>query len=288
MNVAIMTDENSGITQSEAAEYGIRVLKMPVIIDGGEFFEGVNLTHKSFYDALAAGRDVSTSMPSPGEVMDMWDELLDNGADQVVYIPMSSGLSSSCAAASALAEDYDGRVEVVDNHRISVTLRQSVFDALYLAGQGKSAQEIKSILEEKAYDASIYITVDTLKYLVKSGRVTPAGAALGAAFNIKPILTIQGEKLDAFAKVIGMTKSESKMIDAIKHDLSTRFANVDRSKIRMNTATTCVDPGMADKWTDIVRREFPEFEVIHNPLSLSIGSHVGPNAIALAISQILE
>lgn len=288
MKIAVMTDENSGISQIEAKEAGIFVLKMPVIIDEGEYFEGINLTHEEFYDALLSGKNVSTSMPSPGEVMEQWDRILDSGYDEIVYIPMSSGLSSSCDAASALAEDYDGKVFVVDNHRISVTLRQSVFDAVKLADEGKDGAAIKSILEEHSLDASIYITVDTLKFLVKSGRVTPAGAALGQFLNIKPILTIQGEKLDAFAKVRGMLKSESKMIEAIKKDLNTRFKDVPKDKIAMAAVSSFTDRSDIDRWVEIVKKEFPEMDVFYNHLSLSIGSHVGPNSVAIAITQILD
>lgn len=285
MNVAIMTDENSGISQAEAEEFGVHVLKMPVIIDGEEFFEGVNLSHEEFYDALTSGKNVTTSMPSIGDVMDMWDELLET-YDQVVYIPMSSGLSSSCASATAISDEYDGKVQVADNHRISVTLRQSVLDARKFAKEGKSASEIKELLEKTAYDASIYITVDTLEFLVKSGRVTAAGAALGAMLNIKPILTIQGEKLDAFAKVMGMAKSESKMIDAIKHDIDTRFADTTPDTLSIAAVSSLTDKAAIEKWTSTVKAAFPEYNVYYNHLSLSIGSHVGPNSVAVAVSKV--
>lgn len=288
MKVAIMTDENSGISQDEASQLGLYVLKMPVIIDGDDYYEGINLNHEEFYEALTSRRDVTTSMPSPASVMDMWDEILDSGADQVVYIPMSSGLSSSCSASTALAEDYDGRVQVVDNHRISVTLRQSVLDALYLSQSGKNACDIKSILEDKSYDASIYITVDTLEFLVKSGRVTPAGAALGAMLNIKPILTIQGSKLDAYAKSMGIKKAKSIMIDAVKDDLEKRFGDAAPEDIAMAAVSSYTQQSDIDAWLSAVQNEFPQYKVFYNHLSLSIGSHVGPNSVAIAISRILR
>ena len=286
MKIAIMTDENSGISQQEAKEYGVYVLKMPVIIDGEEYFEDVNLTHEEFYKALTTGRDVTTSMPSPGDVMDTWDELLKTN-DQVVYIPMSSGLSSSCASATALSDEYDGKVQVVDNHRISVTLRQSVLDAKKLADDGKDAKEIKNILEEKAYEASIYITVNTLEFLVKSGRVTPAGAALGSVLNIKPILTIQGAKLDAYAKVMGMAKSESKMIEAIRKDIKERFADVPKENLRIAAVSSLTDEERLNRWTETVGKAFEDYDVFYDHLSLSIGSHVGPDSVAVAVSVVL-
>lgn len=288
MNIAIMTDENSGISVEEAKDLGIYVLKMPIIIDGKDYFEGENLTHEEFYEALMSGKDITTSQPSPGEVMDMWDAILEDGADQIVYIPMSSGLSSSCQNALGYVDDYDGKVQVVDNHRISVTLRQSVMDALYLAESGKNAAEIKKILEDTAYDASIYISVDTLEFLVKSGRVTPSGAALGMILNIKPILTIQGDKLDAFAKVRGIKKCESKMIEAIKDDLATRFGNVDHKDIALAAVGSFLDEDDAKAWHETVKEAFPDFDVMYDQLSLSIGSHIGPNGVAIAISQIIR
>jgi len=288
MKVAVMTDENSGISLEEAEQYGIFVLKMPVIIDGNDYFEGINLTHEEFYEALTAGRDVTTSMPSVGSVLDMWDDILGKGYEEIVYLPMSSGLSSSCEAATALADEYDGKVQVADNHRISVTLRQSVFDALFLSQSGKNALQIKEILEDAAYDASIYITVDTLEYLVKSGRVTAAGAALGNVLNIKPILTIQGSKLDAYAKTMGIKKAESKMLEAIRTDLEKRFAEVPAKDISMAAVSSFTNKDDIGRWTKTVQEAFPEYDVYYNHLSLSIGSHVGTNSVAVAISKIIR
>lgn len=284
MKVAVVTDCNSSLTQKTAKEYGVFCTDMPVIIDGKNYIQDVNLTSEMFYDALAQNKDVSTSQPSPGSVMDLWDSILNDGYDQIVYIPMSSGLSEACNTARVLAEDYDGRVEVIDNHRISGTQTQSVFDAMELAKAGADAKTIREVLEKKAYEQSIYIAVDTLEYLKKGGRVTPAGAALGTVLGIKPVLTIQGGKLDAFAKVRGMNKCESKIVEAIRNDLDTRFKDIPRSEIYMFTAGTMQNEADVKRWKDMVQKEFPEFEVNYYPLSLSIGAHIGPGSIALGIA----
>ncbi len=213
--VAILTDSNSGILQAEAEELGIQVVPMPFMIEGKTFYEGIDLTQEDFYKKLAENVEISTSMPEPGSVMDLWDKLLETH-DEVVYIPMSSGLSSSCETAMMLAQDYDGKVQVVNNQRISVTMRQSVLDALELAEEGRSAAEIKKILEDAKFDSSIYIMVDTLYYLKKGGRITPAAAAFGELLKIKPVLQIQGEKLDAFAKARTVKKAKQIMIKAIQ------------------------------------------------------------------------
>lgn len=218
MKTAVVTDSNSGITQEEAKKEGIFILPMPVIVDGVTRYEGQDLTQEMFYGSLTSGIDVTTSQPSPGDVMDLWDKVLAGGYEELVYIPMSSGLSNSCETAILLSDDYDGKVQVVDNHRISVTQREAVMEAVRLVAAGTSAKAVKEDLEARAYDSSIYITVDTLEYLKKGGRVTPAGAAIGAVLNIKPVLTIQGERLDAFAKVRGMRKGKDKMIEALKKD----------------------------------------------------------------------
>jgi len=285
MKVAVVTDCNSTFTQKTAKEHGIFCTDMPVIIDGEVYIQDVNLTTKEFFDALAADKDVTTSQPAPGEVMDLWDSILDKGYDQLVYMPMSSGLSESCNTAKMLAEDYDGKVEVADNHRISGTLTQAVFDALEMSEAGFDAKYIRERLEDTALDASIYIAVDTLKYLKKGGRVTPAGAALGEALGIKPILKIQGGKLDAFAKVRGMHKCESKLIEAIRNDLETRFADVAPEDMFMFTAGTLVDEESYNRWNDIVNTEFPQLKANYYPLSLSIGAHIGPGAIAVGVAK---
>ena len=235
--IAIVTDSNSGITQRQARVMGIYVLPMPFYINGDMYYEDITLTQEEFYQRLAEEADISTSQPSPADVMEMWDDILKE-YEEIIHIPMSSGLSSSCETAIALAQDYDGRVHVVDNQRISITQRQSVLDALWMAGQGMSAQEIVDVLMREKLEASIYITVDTLKYLKKGGRVTAAGAALGTVLNIKPVLQIQGEKLDAFAKVRGFKAAKKKMLDAIEKDITKRFAG---KKIYLMAAYTCAE-----------------------------------------------
>ena len=288
MKTAVMTDSNSGITPEEGKKIGIYSLPMPVIIEGDVFYEGKNITQEEYYGAMTSGKSVTTSQPSPGDVMDMWDGILKEGYEQVVYIPMSSGLSASCHAAIQLSEEYDGKVQVVDDHRISVTMRESVLEAKWMANQGMTAEEIKKKLEENAYNSSIYIAVDTLEYLKKGGRVTVAGAAIGAVLNIKPVLTIQGEKLDAFTKVRGMKKAELKMLEAIEEDLNTRFADVDRKQLRLGAAGTFQKQEDADQWYKMVKDTFENEidDIYYDSLSFSIGCHVGPNAIGIGISVV--
>ena len=273
MKTAVMTDSNSGITPEEGKKIGIYSLPMPVIIEGDVFYEGKNITQEEYYGAMTSGKNVTTSQPSPGDVMDMWDGILKEGYEQVVYIPMSSALSASCHAAIQLSEEYDGKVQVVDDHRISVTMRESVLEAKWMANQGMTAEEIKKKLEENAYNSSIYIAVDTLEYLKKGGRVTAAGAAIGAVLNIKPVLTIQGEKLDAFTKVRGMKKAELKMLEAIEEDLNTRFADVDRKQLRLGAAGTFQKQEDADQWYKMVKDTFENeiHDIYYDPLSFSIG-----------------
>ena len=281
MKTAIMTDTNSGITKQEAEASGIFLIPMPIIIDEEIYYEGVNLTQESFYKDLTGGREISTSQPSPGDVIDMWKTILSSGYDEIVHIPMSSGLSNSCESAIGLSKEFNSKVMVADNHRISVTMRESVFEAKRLADSGLSASEIKDYLEKTALDASIYIAVDTLEFLKKGGRITPA--ALGAVLNIKPILSIQGEKLDAFAKVRGMKKCRAKMIEALQNDLNTRFKDVDKSRIRLWTAGTALSPEEAEEWRNTVSEAFNGADVHYNPLSLSIGTHTGPGAMGIGL-----
>ncbi|SHJ53357.1 EDD domain protein, DegV family [Hathewaya proteolytica DSM 3090] len=288
MKTAIITDSNSGINEVTGRELGIFVIPMPVIIDGKIYYEGVNISQSAFYDSLTSGKNVSTSQPSPGDVICAWEDVFKKGYDEIVYIPMSSGLSSSCHSAIGLAEDYDGRVQVVDNHRISVTQRQSVLDAKKLADKGCSSTDIKVKLEESAYESSIYVAVDTLEFLKKGGRVTAAGAAIGTVLNIKPVLTIQGDKLDAFAKIRGMKKCEKKMLEAIKNDYETRFAGVEASSISIGAAGTFDNQKMADEWFNAVREYFPGAYVFYDPLTFSVGCHVGPNSAGIGICRIIE
>ncbi len=230
MKVAVMTDENSGILAKEAEDLGIFLMPMPFFINGELKFQGEGLTREEFYRSLNEGAEVSTSQPSPGDVMDMWDSIFNKGYDEIVYIPMSSGLSESCNNATLYAKDYDNKVQVVNNHRISVTMKQSVLDAIKYADNEMTAQAIKEQLEKEALDASIYIAVDTLAYLKKGGRITATAAAIGTVLNLKPVLTIQGEKLDAFSKERGMKKARRTMIDAMKKDLSDRFSQAMQNK----------------------------------------------------------
>lgn len=283
MRTAVMTDSNSGITEQEAQELGIFLLPMPVIIEDEIHYEGQDLTQESFYQSLTSGKNITTSQPSPGDVIAMWEKILQNGYDQVVHIPMSSGLSNSCETAISLSDEYEGKVCVVDNHRISVPMRESVLDAVEMAKEGKTAEEIRKKLEDTAYDASIYIAVDTLEFLKKGGRVTPAGAALGAVLSIKPILTIQGDKLDAFAKVRGMKKCRHKMIEAIREEMNTRFADVERSRLVIGTAGAGLSREEEEQWKNEVADAFPQMAVYYNPLSVSIGCHLGPGAMGIAV-----
>lgn len=286
MKTAIVTDTNSGITVEEGRKTGIYVLPMPVIIEGKSYLEGVNITNEQLYQAMISDKDVSSSQPSPGDVIALWDDILNDGFDELVYIPMSSGLSGSCHNAAQLALDYDSKVWVVDNHRISVTLKESVLDAKTLADQGQSAKEIKEYLETTAYQSSIYVTVNSLKYLKKSGRITSPAAAVANILNIKPVLTIQGEKLDLFAKVRGTRQSEKKMIDALKADIAARFSGIPANRLRIGTAGTFEKKEDADRWLSLVQSAFPQTSVCYIPLSCSIACHVGINAAGMGVSVI--
>ena len=287
MKVAVMVDSNSGIMAIDGEKLGVFVVPMPVIIDGETYYEGVNLTLDSFFGHLLGGRNVTTSQPSPGDLVDMWEEILKSGYDEIVYIPMSSGLSNSCATAIMLAADFDGKVQVADNHRISVPQYGSVLDALKLAEEGKNALQIKVALEATAFDCSIYISVDTLEFLKRGGRVTPTAAAIGSVLNIKPVLTIQGDKLDAFAKVRGTKKGRSKIIESIRKDLNDRFGKEDPANLRIATAGTFRNPEDAEIWRKEVESNFPGFDVIYFDLGCSVGTHVGPGAFAAGIYKAL-
>lgn len=284
--IAIVTDSNSGIVQAEAKELGIYVIPMPFMIDGKDYLEEINLTQEEFYQKLTEGAEISTSMPSPGSVTDLWDELLKE-YDEVVYIPMSSGLSSSCQTAIMLAEDYDGKVVVVNNQRISVTMRQSVLDAIELAEAGKSAAEIQTILEEQKMESSIYIMLNTLTYLKRGGRITPAAAALGTLLKIKPVLQIQGEKLDAFAKARTVKQGKNIMIEAMKKDFKERFHDESGENIHLEISYTH-DLEAANAFKEEVQAAFPGCEILMQPLSLSISCHIGPGALAIACSKKIE
>lgn len=278
--IAIVTDSNSGITQKQAGELGIYVLPMPFMINEVTYFEDIDLSQEEFYQRLAAGDDVVTSQPSPDSVMKLWNGLLEE-YDEIVHIPMSSGLSGSCQSAVMLSQDYKGKVQVVNNQRISVTQRQSALDARKLAENGKNAVEIKEFLEADKYNSSIYIMLDTLFYLKKGGRITPAAAALGTLLKLKPVLQIQGEKLDAFAKARTTTQGKSIMTTAIKNDMLNRFGGVDKDKIWLQIAHTHNEEA-ALIFRDELLAVFPDFDVHMDPLSLSVACHIGPGALAVA------
>lgn len=287
-NVAIVTDSNSGISQAEGKELGIYVIPMPFLVDGKLYFEDVDMNKEQFYHFLENDADLSTSQPSPGDVMDLWDKLLKE-YDEIVHIPMSSGLSASCSTAMGLARDYDGKVQVVDNQRISVTMQQSVMDAKHLAAAGKSAAQIKEILEKEALESSIYLMVDTLKYLKKGGRITPAAALLGSALNLKPILQIQGDKLDAYKKVRGVKAAKKNMLEAMKKDVEGRFSDyVAKGQLKLHVAYT-TDEETARQWKEEVQSVFPDIVISRmDPLSFSVTCHTGPGVLAIAASHVLD
>lgn len=285
--IAIVTDSNSGITQKEGKELGISVIPMPFYINEELYFEDITLTQEEFYQRLDEDADIKTSQPAPGDVLDLWEKLLEDH-DEIVHIAMSSGLSSSCATAAMLADDYDGKVQVVDNQRISVTQRQSVADAMKLAEEGKSAKEIKDILEADKLDSGIFIMVDTLKYLKKGGRVTSAGAAIGTVLGIKPVLQIHGEKLDAFAKTRGVKQAKKKMIAAVRKELEERFPDGDFAKHAYLQSAYTKDKEAALKWKEELMAEFPEMEFHQDPLSLSVACHIGAGALAVAWTHKIE
>lgn len=285
--IAIATDSNSGITQAQGKELGIYVLPMPFYINDELFLEDITLSQEQFYERLAGDADVKTTQPSPGDVTDLWDKILQD-YDQIVYIPMSSGLSSTCETAMMLAQDYEGKVFVVNNQRISITQRQSVLDAQAMVQAGKSAQEIHEYLERTKFDSDIYITVDTLKYLKKGGRCTPAAAALGAVLGIKPVLRIKGEKLDSFAKVRGWKAAKKSMIDAIRHTMDTDFAGLSGPEQLHIAAAYTGDRAGAEEWLKELEETFPGYPIHMDPLSLSVACHIGPGARAVAITKAME
>ena len=286
-DVAIVTDSNSGISVEEGRAMGVTVIPMPVHIKGKIFYEGLDITQKEFYDRLIEGADVATSQPAPGDLLDVWNRLLGQHRE-IVYIPMSAGLSASCATAQVLAEDFEGRVQVVDNRRISVTQRHSVLDALALARQGLDAAETKRILEEQAMDACIYITVDTLKYLRKGGRVTGVEAVAGTMLNIKPVLEIYGDKLNAVAKVRGMKAARRTMLQRVRADLEGRLKDLwDSGHLAVKMAYSQIPDALREEWRDEIHAAFPEMEVIDGePLTLSIACHTGPGALGVGAVRI--
>ena len=286
MRTAVVTDSNSGITQAQGKELGIYVLPMPFMIDGKEYGEDITLSRKEFYERMAGDADITTSQPSPESVMGLWDRILEE-YDDIVHIPMSSGLSGSCQTALMLAEEYDGRVHVVDNHRISVTQRQAVLDAKKMADRGLSGGEIAEQLRKTGPDSTIYIMVDTLKYLKKGGRITPAAAALGTLLRLKPVLTIQGEKLDAYAKARTLKQAKSMMLSAIARDLSARWGDTDGSGSCLQIAHT-ENEEEALLLKEELAANFPAAEIYVDALPLSIACHIGPGSLAIAATKKLD
>ena len=285
--VAVVTDSNSGITQAQSKELGIEVLPMPFMIDGETFYEEITLSRNEFYQKLAQKADISTSQPSPESILELWNTLLKE-YDEVVHIPMSSGLSGSCQTAAMLAEDYDKKVHVVNNQRISVTQRQSVLDAIALVRAGKSGSEIKNILEADKFNSSIYIMIDTLYYLKKGGRITPAAAALGTLLKLKPVLQIQGDKLDAFAKARTVNQAKSIMITAIKNDIEKRFGGISsENPIYLQIAHT-EDEAAANQLKEELIAQIPGYPVYIDHLSLSVSCHIGPGSLAIACCKKLQ
>jgi len=285
--VAIVTDSNSGISVEEGKKLGVPVVPMPVDIDGEVFFEGLDLTQELFYEKLLAGADIGTSQPAPGDIMGLWDKVLKK-YDELVYIPMSAGLSNSCSTARGLAMEYGGRVEVADNRRISVTQRHSVMDALAMAEQGMSAAEIRAKLEEQADDSTIFITVDTLKYLKKGGRVSGVEAVAGTMLNIKPVMEIRSEKLNAVAKVRGMKAARKLMIERVREDVETRLKPLwDSGHLAIKMAYSQISDELLEEWRAEILAAFPEVtEVTGAPLTLSIAAHVGPGALGVGAVRI--
>lgn len=287
MKICIIVDDNAGYTPEEAKQFGIKVVSMPVIIDGETYFEYKTISHENYYKKMAANADISTSQPAIGEILEMRDETLKE-YDQIVHMPMSSGLSASCETAKGLAKDYEGKVFVVDNHRISITLKSAVRDAIKLIEQGHDGEYIKNYLENTAYESTIYIMVNTLKYLRKGGRVTPAGAVLGEALHIKPVLTILGGKLDAFAKCMGVKKAKRVMIEAIKKDMAEKFPNVPLDQLDFGFAYT-EDLDGIKQFIEESKAAIGFKEASNcDPLSLSVATHIGPGALAITVTKVIK
>lgn len=280
--IAIVTDSNSGITQTEAKELGVTVIPTPFFVNGELYLEDITLTREEFFAKLGENAEISTSQPAPGDLIDTWDKLLEE-CDEIVYIPISSSLSSSYETGMMLSQDYDGKVQVVNNQRVSIMQKSSVMDALKLAQEGKTAKEIKEILEDERFNACAYITVDTLKYLKKGGRVTPAAAAIGSVLNIKPVLIVYGEKLDSFAKVRGWKAAKKTMIDTLEKDLTEKYSG---QNMRLYVVSTCSEEE-TENWRKEVAERFPGYEVSSEYLSLSVSCHIGAGALAVAYAKII-
>ena len=283
--IAILTDSNCGIPPQEGEKQEIYILPMPIIIQEQVFYEGYEISEQQFYERLQSGDSVTTSQPSAGVVMESWKRLLEQ-YEEVVYIPMSSSLSGSCQTAQLLAQEevFQGRVHVVDNHRISVTQAQSVYDAKKMAERGSSGEMIRKILERESMNATIYITVDSLAYLKKGGRITTAASLLGTALNLKPILTIQGGKLDAYAKCRGMKAAFKKMCQALDAELEERFYDLHKQgRLKAGIASTWMEPEKLEMFRQELQKHYPDMECIYMPLTMSIGAHIGPGGLGIGL-----
>lgn len=278
--VAIVSDTNCGITLGEAKDLGISLVTMPFNVNGVEYFEYKTMNHDMFFEKLRDGADVFTSMASPADLLDTWENLLEE-YDEVVYIPMSSGLSGGCHAAIGFAEEFGGKVQVVDNKRISVIMKQSVLEAKYMADNGMTAAQIKEYLEKDGLNAAVYVAVDTLDYLKKSGRVTTAAAAIGSVLNIKPVLQIQGGKLDAYKKVRGMNQAIKALFEGIRTEMDTRFAG----KEIVIRAAYSGDESVRENWENAIKEEFPDMEIEMDMLPISICCHTGEGAMGIGITE---
>lgn len=287
-DVVIMTDSNAGLRKEESASYSVEVLPMSFMINGKIYYEGRDISHEAFFQKLEEGAQVSTSQPAPAEVADQWEKLLKRH-DEVVYIPMSSGLSKSCETAQALSRSYGGRVQVVDGKRVSVPQKLQVFDGIALLKEGKSAAEIKEILEENALDSAIYLAVDTLKYLKRGGRITGAAAAVGAMLNIKPVLLMKGERLDAYEKARGTKAARRIALRAIRRELEGAFgAYAEKGEVCLQMAHTCMEENLIAEWEGAIREEFPDLKLDTARLPLCISCHIGPNGFGIGITRRLR
>lgn len=284
MKTAIITDSNSGISPEKGKKLGVFVVPMPIIIDDATYFENVDITRGEFFEAQASGKNVSSSQPSPGDVTQIWDEVLDSGFDEILYIPMSSKLSGSCNTAVMLAEDYDGKVQVADVRRVSANMRDAVVKAKKMSDRGVRASEIKEKLERETMDTIVYVMVDTFEYLKKGGRISPAKAAVGSILNIKPVLSIYDGGLDVWKKCRGLKKAKAGMISGIRDFISEKYPDIPESRLSIGTAGSLTDEREAKEWYKTVKNEFPQAHTFYNDLSMSLCCHIGPNAMGISVS----
>ena len=283
--IGIVTDSHSGITPRQTKELGIMVLPMPFYIDGECFYENLTLSREAFFEKLNAKADVSTSQPSLGDVMQIWDTALTK-YEKILYMPLSSGLSGSCAAATALACDkpYRGRVLVVDNGRVSALLHRSILDALELIQEGYSAEEIKEILERSRGEMVIYIAVDTLEHLKRGGRISPTTATLGTLLNVKPVLKFDVSTLDSYKNCHGFVKAKKAMLEAVQNDLQTTFkAQADNGEIYLLAAGSATKEA-TEEWIREIRAAFPGMDVMYDDLTLGLSCHIGAGGLGIGLS----